>query len=43
MASHNTKYGNTTIEENNIPSDIFQSRNNTSLPPIVDEENPVPP
>ena len=48
MASHNTKYGNTTIEENNISSDIFQSRNNSSMnqnfsTSVVDEENPVPP
>lgn len=43
-----TKYGNTTIEENNISSDIIQSRNNNSRnqnfsTSIIDEENPVPP
>lgn len=42
-----TKYGNTTVEENNISSNALQSRDISSRNQvsyaIIDEENPVPP
>lgn len=38
-----TKYGNTTVEENNISSRDISSINQVSSTPIIDEENPVPP